>query len=412
MARRWSSRCSRRPSCTTCTAASGCRRRGDRLSGAAQVQLSVLLGVFVLAKAVDYWLDRYDLVTSPGSLLTGITYTDDNAVLPAKNILIGIALICAVLFFLNVWRRTWLLPSMGLALLVLSAILLGLIWPGIVQQFQVKPSEADKEAPYITKNIDGHPSGLRHRGRRVDGVHRHPTRGRRRPAEPDADRAPRRSRWSTRSWCARPSSRSSRSAATTRWPTCSTSTATRSTARTGRWCSASASSTRTGSADDDQQLAQPAHRLHPRQRRDRGVRQPARPPTTRRRRHRATTSRPWAEGNDAAAGRPRPTAAGGYESRDLLRREEPRLLDRRQGVAGRVGRRARPAARRRRRTPPRPRRTTATAASPVGSMFHQLLYAVKFGEHQLPAVGPGQREHQGALQPRTRATGCRRSRPG
>ena len=111
----------------------------DRLSGAAQAQLSVLLGVFVLAKAVDYWLDRYDLAYQSGSLLTGITYTDDNAVLPAKAILMGIALICAVLFFLNVWRRTWLLPSMGLALLVLSAILLGLIWPGIVQQFQVKP---------------------------------------------------------------------------------------------------------------------------------------------------------------------------------------------------------------------------------------------------------------------------------
>ena len=127
---------------------------GDRLSGAAQAQLSVLLGVFVLAKALDYWLDRYDLAKQSGSLLTGINYTDDNAVLPAKAILMGIALICAVLFFLNVWRRTWLLPSMGLALLVLSAILLGLIWPGIVQQFQVKPSEADKEAPYIEKHIE------------------------------------------------------------------------------------------------------------------------------------------------------------------------------------------------------------------------------------------------------------------
>ena len=83
-----------------------------------------------------------------------MTYTDDNAVLPAKNILMGIALICAVLFFLNVWRRTWLLPSVGLALLVLSAILLGLIWPGIVQQFQVNPTEADKEAPYIEANIE------------------------------------------------------------------------------------------------------------------------------------------------------------------------------------------------------------------------------------------------------------------
>ena len=127
---------------------------GDRLSGAAQAQLSVLLGVFVLAKAADYWLDRYDLVHQSGSLLTGITYTDENAVLPAKSILMGIALICAVLFFVNVWRRTWLLPSLGLALLVVSAILLGLIWPGIVQQFQVRPTEADKERPYIEKNIE------------------------------------------------------------------------------------------------------------------------------------------------------------------------------------------------------------------------------------------------------------------
>jgi uncharacterized protein len=126
----------------------------DRFSGAAAAQLSVLLGFFVLCKAADYWLDRFDLLNDPGSLITGITYTDDHAVLPAKNILMFIALICAVLFFANVIQRTWLLPSVGLGLLVLSAILLGLIWPGIVQQFQVEPTQADKEAPYIKKNID------------------------------------------------------------------------------------------------------------------------------------------------------------------------------------------------------------------------------------------------------------------
>ena len=125
----------------------------DRLSGAAQVQLSALLGVFVLAKAADYWLDRYDLVTDSGRLITGMTYTDDHAVLPAKSILMFIALICAVLLFLNMWRRTWLLPSVGLVLLVISSILLGVIWPGFVQQVQVNPTEADKEQPYIAANI-------------------------------------------------------------------------------------------------------------------------------------------------------------------------------------------------------------------------------------------------------------------
>lgn len=126
----------------------------DRLSGAAQVHISALLGVFVLAKGADYWLDRFDLVTGSGSLFTGMGYTDDKAVLPAKEILTGIALICAVLFFLNVWRRTWLLPSMGIALLALSAVLLGLIVPGVVQQFQVSPNVPDKERPYIQANID------------------------------------------------------------------------------------------------------------------------------------------------------------------------------------------------------------------------------------------------------------------
>jgi uncharacterized membrane protein (UPF0182 family) len=126
----------------------------DRLSGAAAAQISVLLGVFVLAKAADYWLDRYDLLNASGGLVTGITYTDDHAVLPAKTILMSIALICAALFFANVVKRTWMLPSVGLALLLLSAILLGVIWPGVVQQFQVNPSQSDKEPKYIQRNID------------------------------------------------------------------------------------------------------------------------------------------------------------------------------------------------------------------------------------------------------------------
>ena len=70
------------------------------------------------------------------------------------EVLVGVALICAVLFFLNVWRKTWQLPSVGLALLALSAVLLGMIWPAIVQNFQVKPSEADKENSYIKANIE------------------------------------------------------------------------------------------------------------------------------------------------------------------------------------------------------------------------------------------------------------------
>src|SRR6478609_2748889 len=125
----------------------------DRMSATATIQLSVLVGIALVAKAIGYWLDRYDLVTSSGKLVTGMGYTDQHAVLPARNILVWVALICAVLFFLTVWRRTWLLPGVGISLLLVTSILLGLIWPAFVQHFQVNPSELDKESPYIEKNI-------------------------------------------------------------------------------------------------------------------------------------------------------------------------------------------------------------------------------------------------------------------
>jgi len=126
----------------------------DRMSATATIQLSVLVGLALLAKAFGYWLDRYDLVTSSGKLVTGMGYTDQHAVLPARNILVGVALICAVLFFLTVWRRTWLLAGVGISLLLVTSILLGLIWPAFVQHFQVNPSELDKESSYIQKNIE------------------------------------------------------------------------------------------------------------------------------------------------------------------------------------------------------------------------------------------------------------------
>ncbi len=131
--------------------------RGDRTSRAAHVQLSILLGVLMLLKAVGYWLDRYGLAIKSEDLVggfTGLKYRDVNAVLPAKNILIGIALVCAVLFFVNAWRQGWTLPLIGGGLLVVSALVIGGIYPAIVQQFQVRPSELVREQEFIQRNID------------------------------------------------------------------------------------------------------------------------------------------------------------------------------------------------------------------------------------------------------------------
>jgi len=128
--------------------------QSDRTTVAARVQISILLGLVVLLKAVAYWFDRFGLALKESKLITGLTYTDVNAVLPAKAILAAIAVVCSLLFFANIVRRSWLLPAAGTALLVISSVLIAGVYPGVIQQFQVKPSESSKEAPFIQRNID------------------------------------------------------------------------------------------------------------------------------------------------------------------------------------------------------------------------------------------------------------------
>ncbi len=128
--------------------------QSDRTTVAARVQISILLGLIVLIKAVAYWFDRYALSLKESNLITGLKYTDVNALLPAKAILSAIAVVCALLFFANIVRRSWLLPAAGTALLVISSVLIAGIYPAAIQQFQVKPSESSKEAPFIQRNID------------------------------------------------------------------------------------------------------------------------------------------------------------------------------------------------------------------------------------------------------------------
>src|SRR5690349_1572050 len=132
----------------------GWQGRRPRATMAAQAHLFVLLGVFVLLKGVAYWVDRWGIDFSQrGAVTTGASYTDVNAVLPAKTVLAVIAVLCALLFFAGALRRSALLPAVGFGLLVLSAILIGGVYPAIIQQFVVKPNELAKEYPYIQREI-------------------------------------------------------------------------------------------------------------------------------------------------------------------------------------------------------------------------------------------------------------------
>ncbi|OJV31276.1 MAG: membrane protein [Actinobacteria bacterium 69-20] len=125
-----------------------------KVTSQAALQLSLLVGVFVLIKAVQYWFDRYDLLFSNRSgIFTGASYTDVHAVLAAKIILMCIAAICAIGFIVGGILKSIKLPVIALILLVLSSAVVGGIWPLILQKVVVEPSAITREVPYIERNI-------------------------------------------------------------------------------------------------------------------------------------------------------------------------------------------------------------------------------------------------------------------
>src|SRR3954469_19189684 len=129
--------------------------RSGALSRSARIQLITLVGILMLLKAVAYWLDRYSLLshTRTGKPFTGAGYTDINAVLPAKLILMAIAVICAAAVFSAIVLRDLRIPAIGVVLLLLTSIVVGWGWPTVVEQINVKPNAAQKESDYISRSI-------------------------------------------------------------------------------------------------------------------------------------------------------------------------------------------------------------------------------------------------------------------
>lgn len=128
--------------------------RTKRFSAHVKAHLSVLAAMLVLSRAFGYWIDIYQLNLSPRGQVTGASYTDVHAQLPAYRILVVISIVTASLLLLNIRYRGWRLPAIALGVWVGAAILLGGVWPALVQQFVVNPNEASREAPYIGYNIE------------------------------------------------------------------------------------------------------------------------------------------------------------------------------------------------------------------------------------------------------------------
>jgi uncharacterized membrane protein (UPF0182 family) len=125
-----------------------------RLTPEANLHLSVLLAALIAVQAWRFWLDQYLLSFSERGSVTGLSYTDVNAQLPALRLLVVIAAVCVVLFLANIRFRGWLLPSAGVGILLVAAVVLSGVFPAVIQRVQVEPQELAREEPYIERNLE------------------------------------------------------------------------------------------------------------------------------------------------------------------------------------------------------------------------------------------------------------------
>jgi hypothetical protein len=127
---------------------------GAHTSSGAKAHISILLALLALLKAAMYQLDKWDLLYSSRGQVFGASYTDVNAQIPALNLLIIISLVAAAILLVNVWFRGWTLPLVAAGLWLVTSIIVGGVYPALVQRLQVEPNDVELEQPYVANNIE------------------------------------------------------------------------------------------------------------------------------------------------------------------------------------------------------------------------------------------------------------------
>jgi uncharacterized protein len=125
----------------------------EKLMPAARIHLAVLLVGLLAVRGWGYWLDRYALNYSPRGTVTGASYTDVNAELPALYLLIGATVVAIVMVVVAMRRGGFLLPGAAIGLLIVASIILQGAYPAAIQRLQVDPQELSREQPYIAENL-------------------------------------------------------------------------------------------------------------------------------------------------------------------------------------------------------------------------------------------------------------------
>jgi uncharacterized membrane protein (UPF0182 family) len=127
--------------------------RGLFVSRRAARHLGVLATLALMALAFGAWLQIPQLLTTPSGVVTGATYADVHARIPALWALAGAAAIGAGLAGWHAVMGGRLWPVAAAAGLYVIVSLGGSVYAGIIQRFVVAPNEQVRETPYIVHNI-------------------------------------------------------------------------------------------------------------------------------------------------------------------------------------------------------------------------------------------------------------------
>lgn len=119
----------------------------------ALTHLSVLIGLLLVMKAVQYYLGRFAMLYTDSGTFAGPSYTDVHARMPGLLLMAILALLAALFVVVGGRSRNILMPVFSLlGLLLASFITLG-IYPSLVQRFSVAPNELARERQYIKNHI-------------------------------------------------------------------------------------------------------------------------------------------------------------------------------------------------------------------------------------------------------------------
>lgn len=117
-----------------------------------KIHLAVISGLFTLLLTIKLYLFRFDILYTSKKAFFGPGYADINIQLEIITIMVAVALLVCVLFFLSIRKTNIKWPLIGF-ILIITLFIGASFLTSLVQQFSVLPDEYNLEKPYIENSI-------------------------------------------------------------------------------------------------------------------------------------------------------------------------------------------------------------------------------------------------------------------